>query len=454
MARLVARRGDLPDLSPVVPGSNGDGVGDLAASPAAALRRRSRGRRGLAVADLHLADGRHGLRHLRTIPRSTRSSARSPTSTRWWRGRTGSGSRSSSTRYFRILRSAPLVPGEPAEPRQPQGRLVRLGGPRARRHAAEQLAVDLRRRRLGVGAAAPPVLPAQLPGRAARPQLPQSRGAGRAARRQCASGSSAASTASASTPSTTTSTTSAARQPGRAGRKENRPSGTPTTCRTIATPRTSRRTSTSSNGCGSWSTNTRPARWSARSARGTTRSGSWPTTPPAAAAQMLFLRHAGRPIQRRAFPRPDRGVLCRGARRLAVLELLQPRRRAARHPLGETRQRPGAAGPARRSAAPVARGSICIYQGEELGLPETELEYPELTDPQGMRFWPENKGRDGCRTPMAWDAAEASSGFSPAALAADQGAAGGERGRRTGRPARLGPRLLPRVCFEAPPRHP
>lgn len=48
-------------------------------------------------------------------------------------------------------------------------------------------------------------------------------------------------------------------------------------------------------------------------------------------------------------------------------------------------------------------GSICLYQGEELGLTETELEFHELTDPPGIRFWPEYKGRDGCRTPMVWD---------------------------------------------------
>ena len=58
------------------------------------------------------------------------------------------------------------------------------------------------------------------------------------------------------------------------------------------------------------------------------------------------------------------------------------------------------------------QGSICIYQGEELGQTETELEYHELTDPQGIRFWPEDKGRDGCRTPMAWDAALPNAGFS------------------------------------------
>ena len=49
------------------------------------------------------------------------------------------------------------------------------------------------------------------------------------------------------------------------------------------------------------------------------------------------------------------------------------------------------------------QGSICIYQAEEIGQTETDLAYDELTDPQGLRFWPENKGRDGCRTPMVWD---------------------------------------------------
>jgi alpha-glucosidase len=59
-------------------------------------------------------------------------------------------------------------------------------------------------------------------------------------------------------------------------------------------------------------------------------------------------------------------------------------------------------------------GSICLYQGEELGQTETELTYEELTDPPGLRFWPENKGRDGCRTPMVWEAGAAHAGFSVA----------------------------------------
>lgn len=48
-------------------------------------------------------------------------------------------------------------------------------------------------------------------------------------------------------------------------------------------------------------------------------------------------------------------------------------------------------------------GSVCLYQGEELGQLETDIEFHELTDPPGIRFWPDYKGRDGCRTPMVWD---------------------------------------------------
>ncbi|MBI2381277.1 MAG: alpha-glucosidase [Gammaproteobacteria bacterium] len=49
------------------------------------------------------------------------------------------------------------------------------------------------------------------------------------------------------------------------------------------------------------------------------------------------------------------------------------------------------------------RGSVCVYQGEELGLTEAELPFEALQDPYGIAFWPSFKGRDGCRTPMPWD---------------------------------------------------
>jgi alpha-glucosidase len=57
------------------------------------------------------------------------------------------------------------------------------------------------------------------------------------------------------------------------------------------------------------------------------------------------------------------------------------------------------------------RGSICIYQGEELGLAEADVAFEDLQDPYGIRFWPKFKGRDGCRTPMPWAATEAHAGF-------------------------------------------
>ncbi len=58
------------------------------------------------------------------------------------------------------------------------------------------------------------------------------------------------------------------------------------------------------------------------------------------------------------------------------------------------------------------RGAVCLYQGEELGLPEAELPFEALRDPYGIEFWPEYKGRDGCRTPMVWDEDAPAGGFS------------------------------------------
>ena len=59
------------------------------------------------------------------------------------------------------------------------------------------------------------------------------------------------------------------------------------------------------------------------------------------------------------------------------------------------------------------RGSVCVYQGEELGLDEADLPFEAIQDPYGKAFWPNFKGRDGCRTPMPWDSST-SGGFSAA----------------------------------------
>ncbi|MEE9454873.1 MAG: alpha-amylase family glycosyl hydrolase [Paracoccaceae bacterium] len=58
------------------------------------------------------------------------------------------------------------------------------------------------------------------------------------------------------------------------------------------------------------------------------------------------------------------------------------------------------------------RGSVCLYQGEELGLDEAEVAFKDLQDPYGLQFWPQFKGRDGCRTPMVWTPTQPNGEFS------------------------------------------
>jgi alpha-glucosidase len=61
------------------------------------------------------------------------------------------------------------------------------------------------------------------------------------------------------------------------------------------------------------------------------------------------------------------------------------------------------------------RGTLLLYQGEELGLPEVELPRHLLKDPVGDLYYPLFKGRDGCRTPMPWDGRAPQLGFSAGA---------------------------------------
>ncbi|HAT31204.1 MAG TPA: alpha-glucosidase [Janthinobacterium sp.] len=60
------------------------------------------------------------------------------------------------------------------------------------------------------------------------------------------------------------------------------------------------------------------------------------------------------------------------------------------------------------------KGTPCLYQGDELALTEADLPFDVLQDPYGITFWPEFKGRDGCRTPIPWQADSPNAGFSSA----------------------------------------
>ncbi|HEX4272828.1 MAG TPA: alpha-amylase family glycosyl hydrolase, partial [Rhizomicrobium sp.] len=61
------------------------------------------------------------------------------------------------------------------------------------------------------------------------------------------------------------------------------------------------------------------------------------------------------------------------------------------------------------------RGTRLLYQGEELGLPEVDLKRDQLKDPVGDLYYPLFKGRDGCRTPVPWDANLPNLGFTTGA---------------------------------------
>jgi alpha-glucosidase len=58
------------------------------------------------------------------------------------------------------------------------------------------------------------------------------------------------------------------------------------------------------------------------------------------------------------------------------------------------------------------RGNVFVYQGEELGLPQAEVPFERLRDPEAIANWPETLGRDGARTPMPWASDNAFAGFS------------------------------------------
>ena len=58
------------------------------------------------------------------------------------------------------------------------------------------------------------------------------------------------------------------------------------------------------------------------------------------------------------------------------------------------------------------RGNVFVYQGEELGLPQANVPFDRLVDPEAIANWPRTLGRDGARTPMPWRAEAAHAGFS------------------------------------------
>jgi alpha-glucosidase len=67
------------------------------------------------------------------------------------------------------------------------------------------------------------------------------------------------------------------------------------------------------------------------------------------------------------------------------------------------------------SALLAMSGTIFLYQGEELGLPQAAVPFDRLADPFAIASWTGGAGRDGARTPMPWTADGPSAGFSASA---------------------------------------
>ncbi|MFM9494373.1 glycoside hydrolase family 13 protein [Streptomyces galilaeus] len=56
-------------------------------------------------------------------------------------------------------------------------------------------------------------------------------------------------------------------------------------------------------------------------------------------------------------------------------------------------------------------GSVYLYQGEELGLPEADIPRERIQDPMHFRSGGTDPGRDGCRVPLPWKADSPHAGF-------------------------------------------
>jgi alpha-glucosidase len=48
------------------------------------------------------------------------------------------------------------------------------------------------------------------------------------------------------------------------------------------------------------------------------------------------------------------------------------------------------------------RGTPVLYQGDEIGLCDSEVAHEDMRDPLGVAYWPAYAGRDAMRTPMQW----------------------------------------------------
>jgi alpha-glucosidase len=66
------------------------------------------------------------------------------------------------------------------------------------------------------------------------------------------------------------------------------------------------------------------------------------------------------------------------------------------------------------AALTAMRGTVFLYQGDELGLPDGHVPFERLKDPFAIAAYAGGPGRDGARTPMPWTSAAPMGGFTAA----------------------------------------
>ena len=76
---------------------------------------------------------------------------------------------------------------------------------------------------------------------------------------------------------------------------------------------------------------------------------------------------------------------------------------------------PGAFARMKMALLCALRGSIILYNGEELGLDQVDIPFELVKDPEALKNWPLTLSRDGARTPLPWVAGAAHAGFSDTA---------------------------------------
>ena len=98
--------------------------------------------------------------------------------------------------------------------------------------------------------------------------------------------------------------------------------------------------------------------------------------------------------------------------RLGLLGFLKSRRDATCDPAGNFR--PAAQRAFLTHDDHVARLTVSLSRVRNWDLHEADVAFEDIQDPYGVEFWPEFKGRDGCRTPMVWENSNLNGGFSEA----------------------------------------